>query len=137
MLIQMDLARIVINEMDELQYVYLKEHGGERIFPIVIGFFEARAIDIKLKNVEYPRPMTHDLLHQAIERMGGKLERIVVNDLSDGTFFARLMVRQNGKVVDIDARPSDALALAVRAQSPIFVEDRVLDEATKQQDQES
>jgi uncharacterized protein len=134
MLIECELARVVINEMDERQYVYLKERQGQRIFPIVIGFFEARAIDIKLKNVEYPRPMTHDLLIQVIQQMGGKLEKIVINALEEGTFFARLIVRIDGRVAEIDARPSDALALSVRAQAPIYVDEKVLDDVTSEQE---
>jgi uncharacterized protein len=133
MLVEMEISRVVINEMDERQYVYLKETKGSRIFPIVIGFFEARAIDIKLKSVEYPRPMTHDLLALTIQKMGGKLEKIVVNDLSEGTFFAKLIVRRDGAEVAIDARPSDALALSVRAEVPVFVEEKVLDQVTSEQ----
>ena len=128
MLIEVALSRVIINEMDERQYVYLKECSGDRIFPIVIGFFEAMAIDRKLKDVDIPRPMTHDLLASTIHELGGRLEKVVVNALTEGTFYARLVVQKNGDRVEIDARPSDAIALSVRAQAPIFVEESVLDE---------
>jgi len=106
----------------------IKESAGERAFPIVIGFFEAAAIDRRLKGHVLPRPMTHDLLASVIERMGGRLDRIVVTDLKHHTFFANLVVERNGDTIRIDARPSDAIALAVAENTPIFVEDHVLDE---------
>jgi len=123
-----ELVRIMISETDDQQVIVLKESDGQRMFPIVIGFFEAAAIDRRLKGHVLPRPMTHDLLAAVIEALGGRLDRIVVTDLKDHTFFANLVVVRDGEEVLVDARPSDAIALAVANQTPIFVEDRVLDE---------
>ncbi|MDB5327524.1 MAG: hypothetical protein JWM57_3093, partial [Phycisphaerales bacterium] len=103
--------------------------GGERSFPIVIGSTEASAIDRRLKGIPAPRPLTHDLLANAIEALGGKLEAIEINNLQEHTFFARLHVRQNGNLLKIDSRPSDAIALGVVGNVPILVADHVLKEA--------
>ena len=130
MLVESELARIIITEMSGDQVVVLKEKGGERNFPIIIGIFEAVAIDRGLKGIGIPRPQTHDLIDNVIREMGGELERIVVNDLKESTFYALLHVRQDGKDVAVDARPSDAIALAVRVGCPVFVEDSVLDKIT-------
>lgn len=129
MLIQVELYQVVISETSDTQVVVLKEKNGERIFPIFIGMFEALAINRKLNKVEIPRPLTHDLIENVIAKMGGKLERIVINDLRDNTFFALLEIRRGGEVVEIDSRPSDALALSVPNQVPIFVEENVLRKA--------
>lgn len=113
MSIQMELNKIIISEMQPEQIIVLKEVDGERTFPIVIGSAEAYAIDRRLKGIVHPRPLTHDLLASVIENMGGSVERIEINDLQDHTFFARIMVRQNGTMLKIDSRPSDAIALGV------------------------
>ncbi len=128
MAIQVELKRIIITETSEQQVIYLKEVTGERSFPIVIGNHEAEAIERRLKGVPTPRPFTHELLANVIERMDGKLERIVINDLQDHTFFARLVIRQAGKMTEVDCRPSDAIALGVASDVPIFVQEHVLDE---------
>jgi len=128
MQIRCDLVRIMISETEDPQVIVLKETGGERSFPIVIGFFEAAAIDRRLKGHVLPRPMTHDLLASVIEAMGGRLTKIVVSDLKDHTFYANIIVERNGDEICIDARPSDAIALAVAGETPIYVEDHVLDE---------
>ncbi len=125
MLIEVELFQVVINETSDSQVVVLKEKGGKRCLPIIIGMFEALAINRRLNNVQIPRPLTHDLMESIIEKLGGKLERIIVNDLRDNTFYAKLEIRQYGKVMEVDSRPSDALALSVRAQVPIFVEESV------------
>lgn len=127
--VPMELSRIVIIEMQEHQMIVLKEVGGERSFPIVIGSTEASAIDRRLKGIPAPRPLTHDLLANAIETLGGTLEAIEINDLQEHTFFARLHVRQNGNLLKIDSRPSDAIALGVVGNVPILVADHVLKEA--------
>jgi len=126
--VRCELIRIMISETEDHQIIVLKEADGERAFPIVIGFFEAAAIDRRLKGHVLPRPMTHDLLASVIEEMGGRLTRIVVTDLKHHTFFANLVVERNGDTIRIDARPSDAIALAVAGDTPIYVEDHVLDE---------
>jgi bifunctional DNase/RNase len=124
--VQMELSKIIISEMQDRQLIWLKEVDGERKFTIVIGPVEAMAIDRRLKGSTMPRPMTHDLLASVIEAMGGALDRIEINDLQQGTFFARLFIRQGDKVVEVDSRPSDAIALGIATMVPIFVADHVL-----------
>ena len=128
MSVQVELKRIIITENSDQQVIYLKEMTGERAFPIVIGSNEAFAIDRRLKGQPTPRPQTHELLASVIERLEGKLERIVINDLQDHTFFARLVIRHAGKTVEIDCRPSDAIALGIAGNVPIFVAEHVMDE---------
>lgn len=129
MIVEVELARVVISETSDAQIVVLREKGGERAFPIVIGIFEAAAIDRKLNDRPLLRPMTHDLLESVIRHLGAKIERVVVNDLHDNTFYARLHLTKEagGDVVDVDSRPSDAIALAVRMDVPIFVEEQVFE----------
>jgi bifunctional DNase/RNase len=126
MSVQMELHRIIINDIADSQIIVLKEVDGERQFSIVIGNTEASAIDRRLKGEQPRRPMTHELLATVIESMGGKLERIEINDLRDGTYYARLHIRQDGKVLDIDSRPSDAIALGIASFIPIYVAEHVL-----------
>ena len=124
--VQMELSKIIISEMQDRQLIWLKEVDGERKFTIVIGPVEAMAIDRRLKGSAMPRPMTHDLLASVIEAMGGALDRIEINDLQQGTFFARLFIRQGDKIIEVDSRPSDAIALGIATMVPIFVADHVL-----------
>jgi len=128
MSVQVELKRIIITETSDQQVIYLKEVGGERAFPIVIGSSEAFAIDRRLKGQPTPRPQTHELLAAVIDKLEGQLERILINDLQEHTFFARLVIRHAGKTVEIDCRPSDAIALGVAGNVPIFVAEHVLDE---------
>jgi len=128
MAVQVELKRIIITETSEQQVIFLKEVEGPRTFPIVIGATEALAIDRRLKGIPTPRPQTHELLSTVIEKLDAKLERILINDLQDHTFFAKLVIRQNGKSIEIDSRPSDAIALGVANNVPIFVAEHVLDE---------
>ena len=126
--VAVELSRIIINEQSPEQMIWLKEREGrQRQFPIVIGIFEAWAIERKIKDANVPRPMTHDLLANVIRDMGGELRRVVVTDLDDGTFYAELCVHQGKSDHRIDCRPSDAVALAVRLEVPIFVEERVFE----------
>jgi hypothetical protein len=129
MSVQVELKRIIITEGAEQQVIYLKELSGDRQFPIVIGDSEALAIDRRLKGLPTPRPQTHDLLANVIEHLAGTLERIVINDLREHTFYARLIIRQGGKTIEIDCRPSDAIALGIAGNVPIFVAEHVMDEA--------
>jgi bifunctional DNase/RNase len=131
MSVQMELHKIIISEMQDQQIIVLKEVDGERKFPIVIGSTEAYAIDRRLKGIPTPRPLTHDLLATVIEQMGGSVDRIEINDLQAHTFFAKIHVRQNGRTVEIDSRPSDAIALGIATVVPIFVADHVLEEVSR------
>ena len=124
----MKLSRIVIAENSENQIIVLREAGGAREFPIWIGIYEASAIDRNLKDIRAPRPLTHDLVCSVIASLGAELERVVVTDLRNTTFYAKLMVRRGDEVVEIDSRPSDAIAIATQMDVPIYVEERVLDQ---------
>ena len=124
----MELKRIIISEVHDQQVVMLKEAEGERSFPIVIGIFEATSIDRRVKGMPSPRPLTHDLVASVIENLGGELRDIYISELRDHTYFAKLRIRMNGEMVEVDSRPSDAIALAVTAKVPIYVAEDVLDE---------
>jgi uncharacterized protein len=128
--VQMELTRIIINENNEQQIIFLKEVDGERTFPIVIGIFEATSIDRRVKKMHSPRPLTHDLIASVVDSLGAELQDIYINELRDHTYFAKLRIRQNGELVEIDSRPSDAIALAVTASVPIYVAEDVLTEAS-------
>ena len=124
----MELSRIIISETNDEQVIVLKENDGDRAFPIVIGIWEAVAIDRNIKGKKTPRPMTHDLIENIIGGLDSKLEKVVITDLKDRTFFARLFLKRNGKSVEIDSRPSDAIALAVQMKAPIWVNESVIEE---------
>jgi uncharacterized protein len=126
--VQMELKRIIISEVHEQQIIVLREVDGERSFPIVIGIFEATSIDRRVKNIVPPRPLTHDLIVSVIDQLGGDLQDIVISDLQDHTYFAKLRVRKDGELTEIDCRPSDAIAVAVTAKVPIWVAEDVLAE---------
>ncbi len=130
MAVQMELHRIIISEMQDEQIIELKEVDGERRFPIVIGSTEALAIDRRLKGIPTPRPMTHDLLASVIDQMGGRLHRIEINNLQDHTFFARLLIQIDGREIEVDSRPSDAIALGAATSVPIFVAEHVLEKVS-------
>ena len=130
--VRVDLARILIQDTTDQQIIVLRERDGAREFPIVIGDSEAFAIDRRIKGYKKARPMTHDLLADIIERLGGELEKIVINDLKNHTFFARLVLRAGGGMVEVDSRPSDAIALVAGTETPIFVEDHVLREICRE-----
>ncbi len=125
----MELRRIIISEVEDHQVIILREIDGERSFPIVIGIFEATSIDRRVKGMQAPRPLTHDLIVAAVEQLGAEIQDIVISDLKEHTYFAKLRVRQEGELVEIDCRPSDAIALAVTAKVPIYVNEDVLGEA--------
>jgi bifunctional DNase/RNase len=127
--IEVYVESIRVNMANYKRVVMLKEKTGSRFLPIWIGQFEADAIAIPMQNVPVSRPLTHDLLGRVVQQLGGKLTQIVINDLADETFYARLIVDQNGQHLEVDSRPSDAIALAIRAKVPIFVEEAVLDQA--------
>jgi len=130
MLVRMDLARIVIVDSDEekMSMIVLRESEGERAFPILIGIHEAYAIDRRTKGIMVQRPMTHDLIERILGQLDCDLEQVVINELRDSTFYAKLVVRSNGDLIEIDSRPSDAIAVAAGSETPIFVDDAVLNE---------
>ena len=126
-LIQVELSKIIIDEKRQDQIIVLKEKEGNRQFPIVIGFLEASSIKMKLSGIQVPRPMTHDLMVSTIEGLDAKLERLVIDKLINNTFHAKLELRtKEGKKKIIDTRPSDGIALAVRTDALIFVDEDVL-----------
>jgi len=128
-MVEVELVRLLISEMRPEQMVVMKEKAGSRCFPIFIGYTEARAINWGLRGETMPRPLTHNLLASVIQSLGGRLERVVVCDLRQNTYYAKLIIRQDGGLVEVDSRPSDAIALATQERVPIFVEERVLEEA--------
>jgi len=127
--IRMEIKGLMLDPTSNVPIVILRDEESEVFLPIWIGVFEANAIALRLENVETPRPMTHDLLRSTIDGLGAQIEKIVISDLKDNTFYARIHVQRNGDAVEIDARPSDAIALALRSGSPIFVLRPVLEKA--------
>ena len=128
-MIRVVVDSIRVSLLTQHRVVVLRETDSRRYLPIWIGPFEADAIAVAIQGHEPQRPMTHDLLKAMIGDLGGQLAHIMVNDIQDNTFFARIVIEQNGRLVEVDSRPSDAIALAVRTDVPIFVEARVLDQA--------
>lgn len=129
-LIEMSLARIVVvdGENEKMSMVVLREVDGDRAFPILIGLHEGYAIDRRTKHVLVQRPMTHDLLEHTIKKLDYKLDQIVIHELRDSTFYAKLVLSNNGDVVEVDSRPSDALAVGAGTETPIFVDESILRE---------
>lgn len=125
--VEVELSRIIIDENSQQQMIVLKERNGSRSFPIVIGIVEIFAIDRRLKGVVPPRPMTHDLLANVIDKMGGTIEKVVVTDLLDHTFYAMIHLNVDGESIEIDSRPSDAIAISVATKAPLFVAEHVFD----------
>ena len=129
-MVQVELSKIIIDEKHQDQIIVLKEKGGDRQFPIVIGFLEASSIKMKLSGIEPPRPMTHDLLVSVIEGLGAALDRLIIDKMVNNTFHAKLEFKfKNGKKKIIDCRPSDGVALAVRTNASIFVDEDVMKKA--------
>jgi bifunctional DNase/RNase len=131
--IEMLLQRILISETSDQQYIFLKEKDGDRTFPIVIGFYEALAIDRFVRENSPPRPMTHDLLANVLTAVGAKVEKVEVTNLKESTFYAVVHIRTaDGRKAEVDARPSDAIALATAVKARIFVSEKVLEDAAVQ-----
>ena len=130
MLVRMNLARIVIVDSDEekMSMIVLSEVEGDRAFPILIGIHEAYAIDRRTKGIIVQRPMTHDLIERMISELDCTLDQIIISELRDSTFYAKLVLRRNGEMVEIDSRPSDAIAVGAGTDTPIFVDESVLRE---------
>jgi bifunctional DNase/RNase len=128
-MVEVKIESIRVSLMSQYRVVILKDAESNRYLPIWIGPYEADAITIHLQDVQVPRPLTHDLIIKVIDELGAKVERVIVSDLHNDTFYARIILTVSGKEVTIDARPSDAIAVAVRAECPIYVEDDVMDRA--------
>jgi bifunctional DNase/RNase len=126
----MRLSRIIISDINNHQVIYLREVNGDRQFPIMIGVFEATMIDRRVKSYVAPRPLTHDLIVNMVEQMGGELDSVVITELKDHTYFAQIRIRKDGELIEIDSRPSDAIAIAVTCEPdlPIWVSEQVLEE---------
>ncbi len=129
MLIEMTIKGLLVDPITNMPIVVLKDKEGERVLPIWVGIFEANAIALQIENVATPRPMTHDLLRNIIANLDGEVNRVVVSDLKENTFFASIHLTVKGEHVVVDARPSDAIALALRTRAPILVEETVVDNA--------
>lgn len=127
--IEMTIKGLMIDPITKMPIVILKDKEGNRILPIWVGIFEANAIALQIENIATPRPMTHDLLKNVLGGLEANVQKIVVCELKDNTFYAMIYLSRNGQVIAVDARPSDAIALALRTKSPIFVEESVVEGA--------
>ncbi len=134
---EMSIDSIRVSLQNYQRVVILKDKDSDRYLPIWIGANEADAIAVKLQEVSVPRPLTHDLLESIIQSLGAQVNHILVSDLSDDTFYAKIVLQHNGSQTEIDSRPSDAIALAVRTQAPIFAADSVIDKAGVRMDQDT
>ena len=129
MQIEMSIKGLMVDPISNMPIVILRDKEGSRTLPIWVGMFEANAIALQIENISTPRPMTHDLLRNVIHDLKASVQKVVVCDLQDSTFYALIYVTLNGEVVAIDSRPSDAIALALRTRAPIYVEETVIDNA--------
>jgi bifunctional DNase/RNase len=137
MAVPMELRRIIssASETQDQHFLILKETGGERSFPIVIGLFEVNSIERRIKGLPSQRPLTHDLIGHIIENLGGELQDVYISELREGTYYARLRILKDGELVEIDSRPSDAIAVAVQARVPILVAEEVINDACDENNQ--
>ncbi len=124
--VEMKIRGLMMDPVTNMPVVILKDIGGDQVLPIWVGIYEANAIALEIEKVSTPRPMTHDLLKNLLIGLEAEVRKVVVNDLRDDTFFAVIWLEREGQTISIDSRPSDALALALRVDCPIFVEDQVL-----------
>lgn len=129
MQIEMTIKGLMVDPITNMPIVLLRDKQGDKVLPIWVGVFEANAIALQIENISPQRPMTHDLLNNVIHDLKADIQKIVVSDLRENTFYALIYLTIGGEVMAIDARPSDAIALALRARAPIYVEDRVIDHA--------
>jgi len=134
-LIQVEVFRVLYEPTTKSNLVILKEVEGQRLLPLSIGIFEAEAIARALHGIKYERPLTHDLLRNIIKEMGGSLEKVIINDLKDNVFYARLIIRKNGELLSVDARPSDSICVATLWGCPIFVGTHVMEKAGIEMDE--
>ena len=128
-MVEMKVEGLTLDPLTNMPIIILKDLAGDKALPIWVGYFEANAIALEIEKINTPRPMTHDLLNNIISSLQAKVKHILVTDLKDNTFFAEISVVQNGSDMTIDSRPSDAIALALRSKSPIFVEEKVIEAA--------
>ena len=136
-MVEVELSRIIINERSDEQVIVLREKEGEREFPILIGIYEATAIDRGVKEYRTPRPLTHDLICLILRTLDAQVERVIVTDLRDQTFYSKLVLRHGGETYDVDSRPSDAIALAVQLAAPIYVEEAVFEALSRAQENQA
>ena len=129
MQVEMTIKGLMVDPVTNMPIIILRDQEGQRVLPIWVGVFEANAIALQIENIATPRPMTHDLLRNVITDLKAQVRKIVVSDLKENTFYALIYLTVNGDTVAVDARPSDAIALALRVRAPIFVEDAVIDNA--------
>jgi len=127
--IEVELSKIIIDEGSDQQVIVLKEKSGQRTLPIIIGIVEIMAIDRRLKNKKFLRPMTHDLLSNTIDALGAKIDKVVVSDIKHHTYFATIYMSIDGRKVEVDSRPSDAIALAAASKVPLYVAEHVFENA--------
>ena len=129
MQIEMNIKGLMVDPITNMPIVILRDKDGQKVLPIWVGIFEANAIALQIENISTPRPMTHDLLRNVIQDLKASVQKVVVCDLQENTFYALIYLSLNGDTLAVDARPSDAIALALRTRAPIFVEDTVIDNA--------
>lgn len=127
--IEMTIKGLMIDPVTNMPIVILKDKGGSRVLPIWVGIFEANAIALQIENISTPRPMTHDLMKNLLGDLNASVEKVVVNDLRENTFYAMIYINRSGELVAVDSRPSDAIALALRTKAPIYVEESVVESA--------
>ena len=130
-MVEMKVEGLTLDPLTNMPIIILKDLLSDKALPIWVGYFEANAIALEIEKINTPRPMTHDLLRSMISSLHAKVKHVLINDLKDNTFFAVISVTQNGSDMTIDSRPSDAIALALRTKSPIFVEEKVIEAAKK------
>ena len=136
-MIPVELSRIVIRDISDQQYIFVREINGDRSFPIVIGIAEAMEIQRKVAGIATPRPMTHDLIRLLLEGLDAVIRQVVIDDLREGTFYAKLYLEHQGRDIRVDCRPSDAIALTAATDVPLFVEESVMDAVARDDEEES
>ena len=129
MQIEMSIKGLMVDPITNTPIVILRDKEGQKVLPIWVGIFEANAIALQIENIETPRPMTHDLLRAIIAKLGGEVDEVTVTDLRESTFYASVRIRRGDETVTVDARPSDAIALALRAGAPVYVHADVIEKA--------
>ncbi len=130
-MIKVKLADLIFDEIAQMGIILLEDINNKKVLPIWIGIFEAQSILFKLQNMYFPRPLTHDLIKNSIELLGGKVESVIISAIKDNTFYAQINIKKNDQVLVLDSRPSDAVALAIRTDSPIYVSEDIMNVSSK------